>query len=147
MVGLVHPVYVGRVHGAVHDLFPIWVGDPVAEVGEREAAPHGEDQIRFVQEPLCRGSPDAEGEGVVLGEAALPLQCREHRCLYQLREPEELIACVGVEDALPGIDQGPLCGDNCLRSGLHVLRIALGPPPLRRCVGELVLVVLPQAPG
>ena len=86
-----------------------------AVAGLREAAADAEDEVRLahehVQRPRHRPAARAERQRMVLGEGALALEARGDRRAEQLGQRPQLGPGLGVVDALAGVEDRPLGGD------------------------------------
>ena len=142
-------VEVGRVERGVDVAL---VGRPleaVAGLGEARADP--EDQVRLAHEHVerTRHGPAArpERQRVVLREGALALEAGRDGRAEQLGQRPELGPGLGVVDALAGVEDRALGGDQRVRGALHVRRVRPVPDRDRRDVARRVgAVLVPDVP-
>ena len=124
--------------------------EAVAGLGEAGADP--EDEVRLAHEDVKRPwhGPAArpERQRVILREGALALEARGHGRGEQLGQRPQLGPRLGVVDALTGVEDRALGGDEGVRGSLHVGRVRGGPDRDRRDVaGRIWAILVPDVPG
>src|SRR6476661_7180106 len=84
-----------------------------------------------------RDDRGAERKRVIFWKSPFAGIRRENRHLYELGKPHQLLGSPGIEHALPGMDDGPLCIEQQLGDGTDIRGIRRRADALWRRVLEL----------